>query len=83
MERAVILCQGTVITMENLPPAMQLRGEEAVAGDEQELEDLEYERKLISRTLERVAGQRQQAAEILGITLDELNFKIRSYGLEI
>jgi len=29
-----------------------------------------------------VAGQRQQAAEILGISLDELNLKIRSYGLE-
>jgi two-component system, NtrC family, response regulator HydG len=83
MERAVILCQGTVVNVENLPPAMQVRGHVAVGGDEQELEDLEYERKLISRTLERVAGQRQQAAEILGISLDELNFKIRSYGLDI
>ena len=42
----------------------------------------ELERQLISRTLERVAGQRRQAAEILGISLDELNLKIRSYGLE-
>jgi transcriptional regulator with PAS, ATPase and Fis domain len=83
MERAVILCQGAVITVENLPPAMQLKGEAAVSGEEHELEDLEYERKLISRTLERVSGQRQQAAEILGISLDELNFKIRSYGLEM
>ena len=41
----------------------------------------ELERQLISRTLERVAGQRRQAAEILGISLDELNLKIRSYGL--
>ena len=37
---------------------------------------------MIDRTLERVAGQRRQAAEILGISLDALNLKIRCYGLE-
>jgi transcriptional regulator with GAF, ATPase, and Fis domain len=82
MERAVILCQGTAITVENLPPAMQLRGEWPGGGEEKELELAEYERLMISRTLELVAGQRRQAAEILGISLDELNLKIRSYGLE-
>jgi transcriptional regulator with GAF, ATPase, and Fis domain len=82
MERAVIVCQGNTITVENLPPAFKQRCGFSGAGEEKELEDLEYERKLISRTLERVAGQRRQAAEILGISMDELNFKIRSYGLE-
>jgi two-component system response regulator HydG len=82
MERAVIVCQGSTITLENLPPAVQQRGGLLIGDEEQELEDLEYEQKLISRTLEQVAGQRQQAAEILGISLDELNFKIRSYRLE-
>ncbi len=82
IERAVIVCQGTVITVENLPGALQQQGGLLIGDEEQELEDLEYERKLISRTLEQVAGQRQQAAEILGISLDELNFKIRSYRLE-
>jgi DNA-binding NtrC family response regulator len=42
----------------------------------------ELERQLISRTLEKVAGQRQQAAEILGISMEELNLKMRSYQLE-
>jgi len=82
MERAVIVCQGNTISVENLPPAFKQRSGFSDAGEEKELEDLEYERKLISRTLERVAGQRRQAAEILGISMDELNFKIRSYGLE-
>jgi transcriptional regulator with GAF, ATPase, and Fis domain len=82
MERAVILCRGTVITLENLPPAVQQRGGFSGGSEGQELELPELERQLISRTLERVAGQRQQAAEILGISLDELNLKIRSYRLD-
>jgi two-component system, NtrC family, response regulator HydG len=82
MERAVILCQGTVVTPENLPPAVQARGAWPDGGEEKEMELQELERQLISRTLKGVAGQRRQAAEILGISLDELNLKIRSYGLE-
>jgi two-component system response regulator HydG len=82
MERAVIVCQGNTISVENLPPAFQQRGGFAGAGEEKELELPELERQLISRTLDRVAGQRQQAAEILGISLDELNLKIRSYRLD-
>jgi transcriptional regulator with PAS, ATPase and Fis domain len=82
IERGVIVCQGKVLTLQDLPPALQLRGGWAEAGGETEPGLPELERQLISRTLERVAGQRRQAAEILGISLDELNLKIRSYGLE-
>jgi two-component system response regulator HydG len=82
MERAVIVCQGDVITLEHLPPAMQQWSGFTGGDQEKELELPELERQLISRTLERVAGQRQQAAEILGISLDELNLKIRSYRLD-
>jgi two-component system response regulator HydG len=82
IERGVIVCQGEVFTQGDLPPALQQRGGWPVAGDATEPGLPELERQLIRRTLERVAGQRQQAAEILGISLDELNLKIRSYGLE-
>jgi DNA-binding NtrC family response regulator len=41
----------------------------------------ELERQLISRTLEKVDGQRQAAAEILGISLEELELRLRSYGV--
>ena len=82
IERGVIVCQGDVLTLQDLPAALQPRGGWAEAGGETEPGLPELERQLISRTLERVAGQRQQAAEILGISLDELNLKIRSYGLE-
>ncbi|MEJ2670701.1 MAG: sigma-54 dependent transcriptional regulator [Deltaproteobacteria bacterium] len=82
IERAVIVCQTDVITLKNLPPALQQSAGVADPGAEPEPGLPELERQLISHTLERVAGQRQQAAEILGISLDELNLKIRSYRLE-
>ena len=82
IERGVIVCQGNVLTLEDLPLALQPRGGWPAANGETEPGLPELERQLISRTLERVAGQRRQAAEILGISLDELNLKIRSYGLE-
>ncbi len=83
IERGVIVCQGNLLTREDLPASLQLQGEWLAAGGEGEPGLPELERQLISRTLERVAGQRRQAAEILGISLDELNLKIRSYGLEV
>jgi transcriptional regulator with GAF, ATPase, and Fis domain len=83
IERGVIVCQGNVLTREDLPAPLQPQGEWPAAGGEGEPGLPELERQLISRTLERVAGQRRQAAEILGISLDELNLKIRSYGLEV
>jgi transcriptional regulator with GAF, ATPase, and Fis domain len=82
IERGVIICQGGVLTLEDLPLALQQRAGWLAAGGETEPGLPELERQLISRTLARVAGQRRQAAEILGISLDELNLKIRSYGLE-
>jgi transcriptional regulator with GAF, ATPase, and Fis domain len=82
IERGVIVCQGNVLTPDALPPALQQRGGREAAERQTEPGLPELERQLISRTLERVAGQRRQAAEILGISLDELNLKIRSYGLE-
>jgi transcriptional regulator with PAS, ATPase and Fis domain len=82
IERGVIVCQGEVLAQEDLPPALQQRDGWPVGDDATEPGLPELERQLIRRTLERVAGQRQQAAEILGISLDELNLKIRSYGLD-
>jgi transcriptional regulator with GAF, ATPase, and Fis domain len=82
IERGVIICQGGGLTLEDLPLALQQGAGWLAAGAETEPGLPELERQLISRTLARVAGQRRQAAEILGISLDELNLKIRSYGLE-
>ncbi len=82
IERGVIVCQGDVLKPEDLPPALSQPARWLEAGEEQEPGLPELERQLISRTLEMVDGHRPQAAEILGISLDELNLKIRSYRLE-
>jgi len=82
IERGVIICQGDVLTLDDLPLVLQQRGGWLGAGGDPEPGLPELERQLISRTLARVAGRRRQAAEILGISLEELNLKIRSYGLE-
>jgi transcriptional regulator with GAF, ATPase, and Fis domain len=81
IERGVIVCQGETLTLGDLPPGLQQAG--WLPGDEDlEPELPELERQLIRRTLAKVDGQRREAAEILGISLEELDFKIRSYKLE-
>ncbi|MCX5892447.1 MAG: sigma-54 dependent transcriptional regulator [Deltaproteobacteria bacterium] len=82
IERGVIVCQGDTLTLGDLPESLQQAGSWAWADEEMEPKLPELERQLISRTLEMVDGQRQAAAEILGISLDELDLKMRSYELE-
>ena len=80
IERGVIVCVGDTLTLRDLPD--HLRQAAWVVPDHLVEPELpEYERRLISRTLEKVDGQRQAAAEILGISLEELELKLRSYGV--
>jgi transcriptional regulator with PAS, ATPase and Fis domain len=81
LERGVIVCPGETLTLADLPPVIQ-RGALGLALEEESEPGLaELEGQLIRRTLDKVAGRRRQAAEILGISLDELNVKMRAYGL--
>jgi DNA-binding NtrC family response regulator len=82
MERAVIFCTGRTLGKENLSEILQTRRGQPDPGNsfssyEPSLMDLE--RELIIRTLEKVGKSRQQAAQILGISLEELDFKLRAY----
>ena len=40
---------------------------------------MDLEKELIFRTLEKVGHNRQQAAQVLGISQEELDFKLRAY----
>jgi two-component system response regulator HydG len=82
IERGVIVSQGDCLTLADLPLRLQQFGQWVSADEEAEPDLPELERQLIGRTLQKVAGHRGQAAEILGISLEELNLKIRSYRLE-
>ena len=78
----MIICQGDTLTLKDLPAGLQRYGSWFPLDEDSEPNLAELERQLINQTLKKVAGQRQQAAEILGISLEELNLKIRSYRLE-
>ncbi len=81
IERGVILCPGETLTWQELPPEMQ-RYDQPWPEGEGEPGLPELERELISRTLTKLAGDRRQAAAVLGISLEELNLKLRAYHLE-
>jgi two-component system, NtrC family, response regulator HydG len=82
IERAVIFCTGKTLAVENLPDMVQSKRvqhdpRQSFSDHEPSLMDLEKE--LIFRTLEKVGNNRQQAAQVLGISQEELDFKLRAY----
>jgi DNA-binding NtrC family response regulator len=74
IERAVILSQ-TIIAPESLNIETALKGEAATG-----LLDAN-ERDMILKTLNEVGGNRKKAAEVLGISLRTLHYRIKEYGL--
>ena len=83
LERGVILCQGEVLGLDALPPQIQRLAQEAErdkAGAEPG--PPEWEKEFIFHTLEKHHWNRQDAAAALQISLEELDFKIKAYGLK-
>jgi two-component system response regulator HydG len=82
LERGVILCQSETLTLQDLPPALQRYACRWTDAETTAPAWPDWERELISRTLEKVAGDRRQAGDILGISQEELDVKIRTHGLD-
>ena len=84
VERAVLLCRGRVIDLEDLPAAArpgQRSGTEPLPKDlPGVLADIE--RQAIRSALEQSGGIQTQAAEALGISERVLRYKMKKYGLE-
>jgi DNA-binding NtrC family response regulator len=77
LERAVILCDGELITAEHLP----LHVSSVVAPRRQpRLSDVE--RRTIEQVLSEFDGNKSKAARRLGITRTQLYCRLRKYGLE-
>jgi two-component system response regulator HydG len=84
VENMVVLAAGDKITVEDMPAEILRRpGEQAGArlGQLAGLSLQEAEKELIRNTLKMVDGNREQAANILGIGERTLYRKIREYGL--
>jgi DNA-binding NtrC family response regulator len=85
IERAVVLTQGPMIGIEDLPP--ELQDQELVSRPEHHVVVsadatlAQIEREAIVQTLQRHAGNRQIAARVLDIGLATLYRKLKEYNL--
>ena len=83
MERAILVCDGTVIHAHHLPPTLQTAEasgtilkvslEEAVTS---------YEKDLIQDALKTTRGNRRKASRMLGSTERILNYKVKKYTID-
>jgi DNA-binding NtrC family response regulator len=86
LERAVIVCEGSVIETKHLPPGFGHAPARTAAHDPNALHlgvgttVEEAERQLIMKTLESTNNNKTRAAEILGISLKTLHNKLKEYG---
>jgi transcriptional regulator with PAS, ATPase and Fis domain len=84
LERAVIVCEGSVVELRHMPPGF---GQSPLAAGDPNSVHLgvgvtveEAERLLILKTLEATGNNKTRAAEILGISLKTLHNKLKEYG---
>jgi len=84
IERAVVLCKGTELTSDDLPAT--LRGPRAEQRDGGGLipgaSMAEIEREAILRTLELQGGSTSRAAELLGISVRKIQYRLKEYAGE-
>jgi DNA-binding NtrC family response regulator len=83
IERTVILCEGEILTVDEL----RLDGDIGEEGGMESLDNIsltlrQMERELILRRLNRTGGNRTRAAEMLGISVRTLRNKINQYRTE-
>ncbi len=88
LERAVILAAGPLLDIEDFPKQVQVAaagGGEPAAGQILPLKKAleEPEKRIIQRTLESCAWNRQSAASLLKINRTTLYMKMKKYGLEL
>ncbi len=84
LERAIILSKGPVV---NISPLVEEQRKEnnrsGAIRKGRELKRLaDLEREAIEETLEQTKGHRRKAADILGISLRTLQYKLKNYGIK-
>ncbi len=80
VEQAFVLCRGSLIELNHLPP--ELRPVSPNRDESQPMSLAAMERFLISETLRRRKGNRKETASDLGIDVSTLYRKIKALGLE-
>ena len=87
LERAVILCQGTVVTAQDLPSLREHLRPPVLGGDAFRLPSggivlAEVEKAFIRQALEQSHQNKSHAAKLLGLSRTQLRTRMRLYGLE-
>ena len=77
--RAVLFAEGDVILPKHLPEEIQSTRQREAENVPVGLTMKEMEKELILKTLERMEGNRTRTAEILGISLRSLQYKLKDY----
>jgi transcriptional regulator with PAS, ATPase and Fis domain len=77
--RAVLFAEGDAILPKHLPEEIQPATQDFASHN---MTMKEMEKELILKTLERMAGNRTQTAQVLGISLRSLQYKLKSYAEE-
>ena len=83
IERAVLVCDGSVVHAHHLPPTLQTA---EASGTLREVSLAEavgaYERDLVQDALKTTRGNRVQAARVLSSTERIISYKVRKYGID-
>jgi Nif-specific regulatory protein len=87
LERAVILCQGTVVTAQDVPSLREPLKAPVRSGDAFRLPTggivlAEVEKGYIQQALEQSYQNKSHAARLLGLSRTQLRTRMRHYGLE-
>jgi Nif-specific regulatory protein len=89
IERAVVLCQGTVVTAQDLPSLREQLRTPILSGNTFRLPpggvvlaEAEVEKAFIRQALEQSHQNKSHAAKLLGLSRTELRTHMRQYGLE-
>lgn len=82
IESAVVMAQGGLVTIDDLPPGISAGAESSVIRIPPGSSLADAERILIRETLAAQGGNKSRTAEILGIGRKTLYQKIEDYGLE-
>ena len=85
IERSLVMCAGTRleaadIKLENAPQRQRAQGDAHFVPEGMSLD--EYERDIIREALRRAAGNKSQAARLLGLTRNALRYRLTQMGME-
>ena len=83
IERAVLVCDSSVIHAHHLPPTLQTAEASGTVGKMSLDESVSsYEKDLIQDALKTTRGNRRKAARLLGSTERILNYKVKKYAID-